>query len=47
MKAKPWDRDGRYRLDPNVDDAVENSPLKPMTVDVELKPVLTVNGNVT
>ncbi len=44
VNAKPCDSDGRYRLDPNVDDAVENSPEKPMTVEVLLKPLLTVNG---
>ena len=27
-----------------VDDAVEKNPLNPMTVEVELYPVLTVNG---
>ena len=37
VNAKPCVRDGRYREDPNVDDAVENSPLvKPIVVDVEL-----------
>ena len=37
-------RDGNRTADPNVDEAVEKSPLKPMTVEVELYPVLTVNG---
>ena len=45
VNANPCDSDGRYSDDPNVDDAVEKSPLNPMTVDVELYPVLTVNGN--
>ncbi len=35
--VNPCVRDGRYRLDENVDDAVENSPLvNPIVVDVEL-----------
>ena len=34
--AKPCVSDGKYREDPNVDDAVEKRPLNPMTVDVEL-----------
>ena len=42
----PCDRDGRNRDDENVDEAVENRPLEnPIVVDVELYPVLTVNGN--
>ena len=28
-----------------VDEAVEKNPFRPSTVDVELYPVLTVNGN--
>ena len=34
--VKPCNRDGKKNADPNVDDAVENRPLNPMTVDVEL-----------
>ncbi len=45
MYANPCVRDGRYRDELNVDDAVENRPLvNPIVVDVELYPVLTVNG---
>ena len=41
----PLDSDGRLRVEENVDDAVENSPLvNPITVDVELYPALEVNG---
>ena len=40
----PTVRDERYRLLPKVDEAVEKRPLNPMTVVVELYPVLTVNG---
>jgi hypothetical protein len=37
VNANPCDRDDRKRLDENVDDAVENSPLvNPIVVDVEL-----------
>lgn len=37
MYAKPCVSDGRNRDDPNVDDAVENSPFRnPIVVDVEL-----------
>ena len=43
--AKPCERDGRQRDDPNVDEAVEKRPANPMTVEVELQPVFTVNGN--
>ncbi len=32
----PLDNDGRFNAPENVDDAVENRPLNPMTVDVEL-----------
>ena len=32
----PLDSDGKFNAPENVDDAVENSPLNPMTVDVEL-----------
>ena len=46
VNANPCDRDGRNRDDENVDEAVENRPLEnPIVVDVELYPVLTVNGN--
>ncbi len=35
--AAPCDSDDRYRLDENVDDAVENRPFRnPIVVDVEL-----------
>ena len=47
VKRAPCDRDGRYRLLLNVDDAVENSPplpMNPIVVVVELYPVLDVNG---
>ncbi len=36
VNAKPCVSDGKNRDDPNVDDAVENSPLNPMIVDVPL-----------
>ena len=37
VNAKPCVSDGKNSDDPNVDDAVENSPLvNPMVVDVEL-----------
>ena len=36
VNTKPCDSDGRYSDEENVDDAVENSPLNPITVDVEL-----------
>ena len=45
--VNPCVRDGRYRDDENVDDAVENSPLvNPIVVDVDTYPVFDVNGNV-
>ena len=45
MYAKPPVRLLKNRLLLNVDDAVEKIPLEnPIVVDVELYPVLTVNG---
>ena len=41
----PAPRDERYSDEDIVDDAVEKNPLNPRTVDVELYPELTVNGN--
>ena len=41
----PLESDGRLSDDEKVDDAVEKIPLNPITVVVELYPVLTVNGN--
>ena len=44
--SPPLDSDDNLSGPPNVDDAVENSPLvNPIVVDVELYPVCTVNGN--
>lgn len=43
--AKPCDNEGKYVALPNVDEAVENKPLrKPIVVEVELYPVFTVHG---
>lgn len=41
----PCESEGSRNAEPNVDEAVENSPLNPMTVDVALYPLFTVNGN--
>ena len=41
---KPWVRDERKREEEMVEEAVEKKPLRPRTVEVELYPVLTVNG---
>jgi hypothetical protein len=44
--AKPCERDDSRSADENVELAVEKSPPpKPMAVEVELYPVLEVNGN--
>lgn len=44
VKAKPWDRDDRKRLDEMVDDAVEKNPLsRPRVVEVEAP--YEVNGS--
>ena len=42
--ANPCDIDGRYRELEIVDEAVEKKPFRPRTVEVELYPVLDVNG---
>jgi hypothetical protein len=45
--VNPCVRDGRYREDPNVDDAVENIPfVNPIVVEVDTYPdTVDVNGN--
>jgi hypothetical protein len=46
--VNPCERDGRYREEEIVEDAVEKNPLvRPRVVDVELYPETDVNGKLT